>query len=106
MVRTTKTKRKHGHKESVHCIVKRATGLCEGYDERKVYGSTYAACYVVRMGEKECEQIANEVAKRVTRFVHKKKEVSSKMVAREAAKELRKRNKHAAFMYETHRDIA
>ena len=54
-----KTKQKHGHKESIHCVVKRGRTECSGYDERKVYGSTYAACYVVRMSEQECEKIAD-----------------------------------------------
>ncbi len=100
-------KRKHSHSESVHCVVKRSSsGTCAGYDERKVYGSAYAACYVVMMGEKECERIAGAVAKNISRFVHKKKEVSSAQIAKEVAKGLRKHNKHAAFMYETHRDLS
>ena len=98
---------KHGHSESAHCIVKRSpSGTCAAYDERKVYGSAYAACYVVMMGEKECERIAGTVAKNISRFVHRKKEVRSAQIAKEVARELRKHNKHAAFMYETHRDLA
>ncbi|MBI2141302.1 hypothetical protein HYU16_02660 [Candidatus Woesearchaeota archaeon] len=97
---------KHGHSEGVHCVVKRATGLCEGYDERKVYGSAYAACYVVLMNERECERIAGAVAKTVTKHVHRKKEMQSKDIARLLTKELKKHNTHAAFMYETHRDLA
>ena len=99
-------KRKHGHSESVHCIVKRGSNVCEGYDEKKVYGSTYAACYVVLMKEKDCERIANAVAKTITKQVHKKKEVASKDLARMVTRELKKHNSHAAFMYETHRDLA
>ncbi|MBI2550072.1 hypothetical protein HYV83_02725 [Candidatus Woesearchaeota archaeon] len=99
-------KRGHGHKESVHCIVKRGSNVCEGYDERKVYGSAYAACYVVLMNERECERISSSVAKSVTKLVHAKKEIASKDIARHIVKELKKRNPHAAFMYETHRDLA
>lgn len=97
---------KHGHDEGEHCIVKRAGNVCEAYDERKVYGSAYAACYVVRMGEKECERVASSVAKATTKFVHEKKEVASKEIAKRVTKELKKHNKHAAFMYETHKDLA
>ena len=97
----------HGHNEGLRCIVKRrGSDVCEGYDERKVYGSTYAACYVVLMNEKECERIADSVAKNVTKHVHKKKEIGSKEIARLVSKELKKRNPHAAFMYETHTDLA
>ena len=96
----------HGHKEGMHCIVKRSGNVCEGYDEKKVYGSAYAACYVVLMREQECERIANAVAKTITRHVHKKKEVSSSRLAKLVTGELRKHNQHAAFMYETHRDLA
>lgn len=99
-------KRKHGHKETFHCIVKRQGGICQGYDERKVYGSAYAACYVVLMDEKKCERIANAVAKTATRHVRKKKEVNSKEIAKLITAELKKHNPHAAFMYETHRDLA
>lgn len=98
--------RKHGHSEKFHCIVKRRSGLCEGYDERKVYGSVYAACYVVRLSEPECELVANTVAKSVTRHVHSKKEVTSADLHHLVVKELRKRNQDAAFMYDTHRDLA
>ncbi len=100
-------KRKHSHSEEFHCIVKRGkNGLCEGYDERKVYGSAYAACAVVLMNEHECEKIANTVAKNVTGMVRAKAEVASSEIARRVIKELKKRNQHAAFMYETHRDLS
>jgi len=29
-----------------HCVVKHRSGICETYDERKVYGSVYAACWI------------------------------------------------------------
>lgn len=100
-------KKKHGHSEGFHCIVKRnKTGLCEAYDERKVYGSAYAACYVVMMDERECERIAGFVAKSVTKLVRGKNEMESKDIARHVAKELKKHNPHVAFMYETHRDLS
>src|SRR3989338_6015743 len=99
--------RKHGHGQQFHCIVKRnKTGICEAYDERKVYGSAYAACYVVLMNEMQCEKIANSVARSVSAIVHAKREMESNDIAKHVMKELKKRNSHAAFMYETHRDIA
>ena len=103
---SVKRKKSHAHKESVHCIVKRGSNVCEGYDEKKVYGSAYAACYVVLLNEKQCERVAASVAKSVTKLVHTRKEMASKDIAKHIVKELKKHNPHAAFMYETHRDLA
>jgi len=91
--------------KGIHCVVKRTSGECELYDERKVYGSTYAACYVVRMHEKSCEKIADIVAKSVTKLLRRKKVVHAHHITKHVVKELRKHSKHAAFMYETHKDI-
>ena len=102
-----KTKKgRHGHKERVHCVVKRGRKECSPFDRKKVYGSVYAACYIVHVRGRQCEKIADAVMKKVVKFVHGKKEVTSKQIANETTKELRKHSKDAAFMYETHRDIA
>ena len=90
----------------MHCIVKRGSNVCEGYDERKVYGSAYAACYIVLLNEKQCERIAASVAKSITKLMHTRKEMASKAIAGHIVKELKKHNPHAALMYETHRDLA
>ena len=93
------------HAESEHALIKRH-GTNEAYDERKVYGSVYGACMSVEMGEKQCELISAGVAKKVTKLVHGKKIKTSGEIAKHTAAELRKKNKDAAFMYETHRDIS
>ena len=98
------TGKSHAHGKG-YCIVKRGKH-CEKYDEKKVYGSVYAACYVVLRREKECEKTAKRIAQNVTVSVRKKKSINSSAIARMAAKELKKHNVHAAFMYETHRDIS
>ena len=59
------------------CIVKRRTGACELYDEKKVYGSVYAACSVVHMDELECERIAEDITTQITTHLKKKKSCSS-----------------------------
>lgn len=92
-------------KKKSYCIVKRGTGKCEKYDERKVYGSVYAACYVVLMNEHACEKVANAIASKITKLVRVKKQIPSHHISRFVTKELQKHNVHAAFMYETHRDI-
>ena len=106
MAKTKKSKRVHGHSHREHCVVKRGKEECFGYDKKKVYGSAYAACYIVCMGERECEKVADTITKIVTKWVHTKRGVTSDQIAKIVAKELRKHNKHAAFMYETHRDVS
>jgi hypothetical protein len=90
----------------IHCVVKRGKEtMCHAYDEKKVYGSVYAACAVVHMNERECERIAERVMSDVTRRARKKKMITSDEIAILAAAALRKHSKDAAFMYETHRDV-
>lgn len=105
---TKKTKNTNGrkHQEKVHCIVKRRDGSCHYFDIKKVYASVYAACYVVKKKERECEKIANKVASVVKRKVHALKQVSSKTISGIVVVELKKLDKNAAFMYDTHRDIS
>ena len=86
-------------------IVKRK-GHKEKFDEKKVYGSIYAACYVVHEKEVECEKTADSVTKHVKKWIKNKKVVSSENISKLVTKELKKHNKHAAFMYETHRDLS
>lgn len=93
-------------KKLVGLIVKRRSGVAESYDERKIYGSVYAACYVVLMNEKECERIAGIISRKITALVQDKKHIYSLEIRKEVIQELRKHNSHAAFMYETHKDIS
>src|SRR3989344_3253139 len=65
------------------------------YDERKVYGSAYAACYVVMLNHRACEKIANKVTKNITTLVHKKKTISSTEIFHHVIRELKKHNKNA-----------
>lgn len=86
-------------------VVKRK-GHEEKFDEKKVYGSVYAACYIVHMKEKECEKIAGGVTGDVKRWIKNKKVVNSHDIFRLTVRELKKKSKDASFMYETHRDIS
>ncbi|MBI4009730.1 MAG: hypothetical protein HY361_00850 [Candidatus Aenigmarchaeota archaeon] len=86
-------------------VVKRR-GHKEKFDERKLYGSVYAACKVANMGERGCEGVASHVTKKVKDDLRKKKIVNSSNIANLAKKHLRMKNKDAAFIYETHRDIS
>ncbi len=88
-----------------HYIVKRE-GEVQAFDARKVYGSVYAACAITGMRERECEDAADAISKKIERMMHGAKVMPSTTITKFVTIELRKRNKDAAFMYETHRDIA
>ena len=86
-------------------IVKRR-GHQQEFDEKKVYGSVYAACLSAHVKKEEAEKIADLVAKEVTKWVDEKEEVSSDAIFKKVGEELETLNKDASFMYKTHRDIS
>ncbi|MBS3167601.1 hypothetical protein J4216_00565 [Candidatus Woesearchaeota archaeon] len=85
-------------------IVKRK-GHEEHFDERKIYASSYAACLNVHMDHKKAEKCADAVANDLKKWINTKKEVTSTQIFNEVIKSLKKQNKDAAYMYETHRII-
>ena len=87
------------------CIVKRA-GHEETFDERKLYASVYAACLSAHVEDKKAEKIADKVAKAVKKRVTTKVCVDSSQIHKQAFAALNKHDKNAAFMYDTHKDIA
>ena len=86
-------------------IVKRK-GHTELYDERKVYGSCFFACRNAHLSGQEAEEICNKVCAATTKWVRKKKVVSSNGIFRFLIQELKKHNGDASFLYQTHRDIS
>ncbi len=86
-------------------IVKRK-GHVEIYNERKVYGSCYFACRNAHLTEEEAESISNIVTSSVTKWISRRKIVTSSEIFRILTNELAKYNEDAAFLYETHRDIS
>ena len=86
-------------------IVKRK-GHSELYDERKVYGSCFFACRNAHLSEQEAEEICKKVSASITKWLKKKKIVSSSDIFRKLTEELKKHNEDAAFLYETHRDVS
>ena len=87
------------------CVVKRK-GHEEKFSEKKLYKSCYYACKSAHLGAKECAKISKDVTAGVKKQIGKKSCVSSSTIHKTAAKLLRKHNRDAAFMYETHRDIS
>jgi len=85
-------------------IVKRR-GHREPYDERKVYGSVYAACLAARESELSAEKISAAVAKEITLFVKEWRVVTSDQIFREVILKLGRHSHKAVFLYENHRDL-
>ena len=86
-------------------IVKRK-GHEEHFDERKVYASCYAACLGTRIKHNEAEKICEKVCKDMNMWVAKKAEINSTQIFQQMVKSIKKYNEQAAFLYETHRDLA
>ncbi|MEK6936740.1 MAG: ATP cone domain-containing protein [Nanoarchaeota archaeon] len=90
----------------VEHIVKRK-GHKEKFDEKKVYGSCYEATLsCCNFDKRQTEKICEQVTKDVKKWIKSKKTVTSNDIFKQAIKSLKKHSKEAAFMFETHRDIA
>ena len=88
-----------------YCIVKRK-GHVEEFDEKKVYGSTYAACLNTQLKHTESEKIAEKVSREVKVWAKGKKTIGSTQIFKKIVSVIKKHDKNVAFMYETHRDIS
>ncbi len=86
-------------------IVKRR-GQKQEFDEKKVYGSVYAACMACQLHENECERISDSMVSEVKKFVKGKKEVNSTEIFGLVVQKLAKIREDAAFMYQTHRELS
>ena len=86
-------------------IVKRE-GHRERFDERKVYATCYKACINASIPSQKSENICEKVTREIKQWIKKKESVTSNQIFLQMTRILKKYNKDAAFMYETHRDIA
>lgn len=99
-----KNNQKRKQKTCIQCIVKRR-GHTEEFDERKVYATCYSACKNADIHDDKAEEICEKVSKELKKWIGTKKYVTSGAIFAQLTKTLRKQDKNAAFMYETHRDI-
>ena len=88
-----------------YCIVKRK-GHAEEFDERKVYASCYAACLNAQIEHTKAEKICEKVSRELKAWAIKKKYADSKEIFKKVTAAMKRHDKNAAFMYETHRDIS
>ncbi len=82
-------------------VVKRR-GHEEPFDEKKVYGSVYAACASADRDEKTCEQVAEEVTERVAEEVAESDRISAEDIRETVTAELAGRDDELKFYYEKH----
>ena len=82
-------------------IVKRQ-GHKEKFDEKKVYGSVYAACASAHYDETLREKTAEDVTSNVKKFVRNKKSINSIKLRKKIEELLKKENEELAFFYEQH----
>ncbi len=82
-------------------IIKRR-GHKEEFDEKKVYGSVYAACASAHYNETQCEKTAEKVTNTIKKFIKGKKQIQSEELRRKIESELKKKDKELAFFYEQH----
>jgi len=80
-------------------VVKRQ-GHKEPFDEKKVYGSVYAACANAHFGENDCEKVAEEVTNKITEHFKNLKEIDSTDIRKKVITELKKKDEELAFYYE------
>ncbi len=80
-------------------VVKRK-GHSEAFDEKKVYGSVYAACASAFYTELTCERVASEMTRRIKSKLAKKKQVNSHEIRKLVTEVLKKKDKQLAFFYE------
>lgn len=83
-------------------VVVKRQGRKESFDERKVYGSVYAACASAQYSERSCERTSAEITKNVKAFVKKRPAVDSSAIRKKVIAELKKKGKELAFFYEQH----
>jgi len=86
-------------------IVKRR-GHTEPYDERKAYASVYSACLSAHVPEQKAEKISAAVCKVVNKWIKSKKSITAHQLYAVMVRELKRHDKNAAFMYETHMDLS
>jgi transcriptional regulator NrdR family protein len=86
-------------------VVKRR-GHTERFDRKKMYASVYAACLNAHFNEQQAENAAESITKDVLKAFTKQESVDSRELFEHVLKELKKLNKYAAYMYETHVDVS
>lgn len=89
-----------------HAHIVKRKGHKESYDNHKVYASCYASCLNAHSTKEDAEKLCEKVMLELDRWIGDKREIDSGAIFKEIINVMKKLNEKAAFMYETHRDIA
>lgn len=87
-----------------HIVIKRH-GHTEHYDERKLYGSVYAAGLTALHQESFAENIATQVCAAIATWIPRQKNITSDMLRDKVHTLLMMIDKETAYLYFTHLDI-
>lgn len=87
-----------------HLIVKRH-GHMEEFDEKKIYGSVYAATLNAHHSEHKAEELAEKISKKLKKKFSKKDHIDSENIRDEIIKELENDDHEIAYLYRHHLDI-
>lgn len=87
------------------CIVKRH-GHVEVWDERKCYGSVYAAFASAHYPEDRCERESQKICDVIKKHMRGTACISSHHIRDMISKLLRERDEDVAFLYDTHLDLS
>lgn len=83
-------------------VVVKRKGHKEKYDEKKVYGSIYAACASAHYDEMQCEKLSEQITGKINKFVKNRKIIQSTKLREKIENELKKKDEELAFFYEQH----
>ena len=84
--------------------IKRKSNV-EKYDEKKVYASVYAAALNAHHNERESEELADVVSKRVTKWAKNHSHIDSNDIREQIISNLKELDKDVAVMYKHHLDL-
>lgn len=86
-------------------LVEKKDGRCEKFDDEKSYKVFCRVFLNAHLSARESENLADKSIKDLKNFLKSKRKIKSSDLFRQKIKILKKYNKEAAFLYETHRDI-
>ena len=86
-------------------LVEKRDGRCEKFDEEKAYNIFCRIGLNAHLNKNEAEKLADMAMSDLNKFLKGKNKIKSAELFRQKIKILKKYNKDAAFLYETHRDV-
>ena len=86
-------------------IIKRDEHL-EEFNEKKIYTTVYESCLNAHLSKEKSTKIAKKILTNVKRKIGNKREIKSDFIFKLIIELLKKEEKDAAFLFETHRDVS